>query len=150
MQSLVSLVLLVVAAVAAQSTTTTPPLPSVTLDYSTVVAVAGNESLGYYKYQNIRFAAAPVGGLRWGKPQWPPVETVVNNGTLADMNVDCASSEDCLFLDVWVPANSKGKKFPVMVFTYGGGFTSGSKTGVSICCLLLYLGSPSRCIKSWT
>ena len=39
--------------------------PTVNLDYSTVVSVAGNSSIGYYKYQNIRFAAAPTGDLRW-------------------------------------------------------------------------------------
>ncbi|CZR65404.1 related to triacylglycerol lipase [Phialocephala subalpina] len=110
------------------TTTSDSSLPSVTLDYCTVVAVAGNESLGYYKYQNIRFAAAPTGDLRWAKPEWPPVETEVNNGSLADADVDCASEEDCLYMDIWASANFKGKKLPVMVFTYGGGFTGGSKT----------------------
>ncbi|KAH8679596.1 Alpha/Beta hydrolase protein [Tricladium varicosporioides] len=101
---------------------------AVTLDYCTVNPVAGNDSIGYYKYQNIRFAAVPTGDLRWAKPQWPPVETEVNNGSLADADVDCASAEDCLYLDVWAPANSAGKKLPVMVWTYGGGFTGGSKS----------------------
>lgn len=103
-------------------------MPTVTLDYSTVAAVAGNESIGFYKYQNIRFAAVPTGDLRWAKPQSPPVETEVNDGTLADANVDCASAEDCLYLDVWAPANSQGKSLPVIVWTYGGGFTGGSKS----------------------
>ena len=101
---------------------------SVTLDYCTVVPAAGNATLGYYKYQNIRYAAIPTGKFRWAKPHWPPVETTINNGTLAASDVDCGSSEDCLYLDVWAPANSKGKKLPVMVWTYGGGFSAGSKS----------------------
>lgn len=68
--------------------------PSVTLDYTTVIPAAGNSSLVYYKYQNIRFAAVPKGDLRFAKPQWPPVEHTINNGTLADADVDCASTED--------------------------------------------------------
>ena len=102
--------------------------PTVTLDYCTVVPAAGNSSLGYYKYQNIRYAAVPTGNLRWAKPQWPPVETGINNGSLATSDVDCSSTEDCLYLDVWAPANSEGKKLPVMVWTYGGGFAAGSKS----------------------
>ncbi|KAJ5312577.1 hypothetical protein N7508_003407 [Penicillium antarcticum] len=103
-------------------------MPSVSLDYSTIKAAAGNDTLGYYKYQNIRFAAVPTGDLRFAKPVWPSVESIINNGTThASADVDCASTEDCLYMDVYVPANAKGKKLPVVVFTYGGGFTSGSK-----------------------
>ncbi|KFZ12349.1 hypothetical protein V502_07122 [Pseudogymnoascus sp. VKM F-4520 (FW-2644)] len=111
-------------------TTTTPHAssPTITLDYCTVAPVAGNSTIGYYKYQNIRFAAVPTGGSRWAKPQWPPVETEINTGALADADVDCASTENCLYMDVWAPANSAGKKLPVLVWTYGGGFTGGSKS----------------------
>jgi para-nitrobenzyl esterase len=35
-------------------------------------------------------------------------------------------SEDCLYINVWTPAKSAGDKLPVMVWTYGGGFTGGS------------------------
>ena len=104
-------------------------LPIVTLDYSTIRAVAGNSTVGYVKYQNIRFSAAPTGELRWAKPSWPPVETGINEGNLAAADVDCSSAEDCLFLDVWAPTNiPEGKKLPVIVWTYGGGFTGGSKS----------------------
>lgn len=108
--------------------TSTSSMPSVTLDYCTVVATAGNSSLGYYKYQNIRFAAVPTGNLRWSKPEWPPKETEVNDGSLASADVDCSSEEDCLYVDVWAPPNVEGKKLPVLVWTYGGGFTAGSKS----------------------
>lgn len=108
--------------------TSASSMPTVTLDYSTIVATAGSDSIGYYKYQNIRFAAPPTGDLRFAEPQWPSVETVINNGSLATSDVDCVSYEDCLFVDVWAPANSTGKSLPVLVWTYGGGFTAGSKS----------------------
>lgn len=119
-----------ITAAASRSTrSTTSSKPTVTLDYTTLQAAAGNETLGYYKYQNIRFAAVPTGDLRFAKPQWPSNESGINNGTTyADADVDCSSEEDCLYMDVWAPANSEGKKLPVMVWTYGGGFTGGSKS----------------------
>ncbi|GMF43946.1 unnamed protein product [Phytophthora fragariaefolia] len=76
-------------------------LPTVKLDYSTIQAIGGNSTVGYYKFQNIRYSKAPIGDLRFAAPQWPDVETGINTGSLADTDVDCASSEDCLFLDVW-------------------------------------------------
>ncbi|PVH78515.1 esterase [Cadophora sp. DSE1049] len=109
------------------TTTADASSPTVTLDYTTLVPVAGNSSIGYYKYQNIRFAAVPTGEARWAVPAWPPVETGINTGSLAAADVDCASTEDCLYMDVWAPANSAGKSLPVLVWTYGGGFTGGSK-----------------------
>ncbi|EGZ24406.1 hypothetical protein PHYSODRAFT_260287 [Phytophthora sojae] len=78
-------------------------------------------------YQNIRFAAVPTGDLRFAAPELPPQENETNTGTnLADADVDCSSTEDCLYLDVWTPANATN--LPVMVWTYGGGFSAGSKS----------------------
>ena len=37
-----------------------------------------------------------------------------------------APSEDCLYVNVWTPAKAAGDRLPVMVWTYGGGFTGGS------------------------
>ncbi|KAL4144999.1 hypothetical protein PRNP1_012673 [Phytophthora ramorum] len=104
-------------------------LPTIELDYTTVQAVGGNTTVGYYKYQNIRFAKVPTGDLRFAAPEWPDVETETNTGTnLADADVDCSSDEDCLYLDVWAPADAAGRNLPVVVWTYGGGFTGGSKS----------------------
>ncbi|ETO79252.1 hypothetical protein F444_06027, partial [Phytophthora nicotianae P1976] len=85
----------------------------VDLDYTTVQAVGGNTTVGYYKYQNIRFAAVPTGDLRFAAPEMPPQENETNTGTnLADADVACTSTEDCLYLDVWAPANATN--LPVM------------------------------------
>ncbi len=37
-----------------------------------------------------------------------------------------ATSEDCLYLNVWRPDNAAARDLPVMVWIYGGGFTGGS------------------------
>ena len=37
-----------------------------------------------------------------------------------------APSEDCLYINVWTPAKSATDRLPVIVWSYGGGFTGGS------------------------
>ncbi|KAL4145001.1 hypothetical protein PRNP1_012675 [Phytophthora ramorum] len=111
-----------------QATTSSSSLPTVELDYTTVQAVGGNTTVGFYKYQNIRFAKVPTGDLRFAAPEWPEVEAEINAGNLADADVECKTSEDCLYLDVWAPADAVGRNLPVLVWTYGGGFTGGSKS----------------------
>ncbi|ETN22092.1 hypothetical protein PPTG_02134 [Phytophthora nicotianae INRA-310] len=92
--------LLVAAAVVVPVLSTS--LPMVDLDYTTVQAVGGNTTVGYYKYQNIRFAAVPTGDLRFAAPEMPPQENETNTGTnLADADVACTSTEDCLYLDLY-------------------------------------------------
>ena len=36
------------------------------------------------------------------------------------------AKEDCLYLNVWTPADFKGRHLPVYVFFHGGGFTEGA------------------------
>ena len=38
----------------------------------------------------------------------------------------CQPSEDCLNLDIWIPAKAASSKLPVLVWFYGGGFVAGS------------------------
>ncbi|KAG2970089.1 hypothetical protein PC119_g23730 [Phytophthora cactorum] len=103
-------------------------LPTVTLDYATAQATAGNTTVGYYKFQNIRYAKPPTGDLRFGASEWPDVETEINTGNLAYTDVDCTTSEDCLFIDVWAPVDAVGHDLPVLVYNYGGRFKLGSKS----------------------
>jgi para-nitrobenzyl esterase len=93
-------------------------------------------------FKGIPFAAPPTGELRWRAPQ--PV--VPWKGTLvadrfapacmqALFNADVllehpgpemATSEDCLYLNLWTPAKAPGARLPVMVWMYGGGNRAGA------------------------
>jgi para-nitrobenzyl esterase len=92
-------------------------------------------------YKGIPFAQPPLGDLRWRPPQpigrWKKVlfardfgAHCVQQGGYPDMIFhDPGPSEDCLTLNVWAPAdarpNKKSTGLPVMVWIYGGGFTTG-------------------------
>jgi para-nitrobenzyl esterase len=82
-------------------------------------------------FKGIPFAAPPVGTLRWKAPQPAPAWSGVRDATA--FGPECAqpappgvpTSEDCLTLNVWTPA-SAGKRLPVMVWIYGGGYAVGA------------------------
>ncbi len=89
-------------------------------------------------FLGVPYAAQPVGPLRWKPPQpavkWAAVKETTQFGSrcmqtspFPDMIFhDPGQSEDCLNLNVWTPAKDKHAKLPVMVWIYGGGFTSGA------------------------
>lgn len=93
---------------------------------------------GVASFKGVPFAAPPVGDLRWRPPQMAAHWTGVRQA--AEFAPDCmqgrfgppaaqAPSEDCLYLNVWRPANVAAKaKLPVMVWIYGGGFVGGSSS----------------------
>jgi len=99
--------------------------------------VEGINDSGIHTFKGIPFAAPPVGKFRWREPQ--PVKNW--NGTLktdkfgpramqlplfGDMNFRSNGvSEDCLYLNVWSPAQSADDKLPVLVYFYGGGLVAG-------------------------
>ncbi|SKB41443.1 carboxylesterase/lipase family protein [Maribacter arcticus] len=92
---------------------------------------------GIQRYFGIPFAKPPVGELRWKAPQpldnWDgiketkafgprPMQTMV----FGDMNSRSNGvSEDCLYLNVWTPANMDTKDLPVLVYFFGGGNVAG-------------------------
>ncbi|EEP76640.1 conserved hypothetical protein [Uncinocarpus reesii 1704] len=106
-------------------------------------AEGGCRDLGYAKYQGVRdphgvtswygmrYAAPPIGELRFAAPQDPGK---VDGIQLANVNRNrCLStstrtnsqveSEDCLFVDVFAPTNAtENSKLPVYFFIQGGGF----------------------------
>src|SRR5512146_279974 len=95
-------------------------ITSGTLQGSTVATTNVRAFLG------IPFAAPPVGKLRWRPPQpvhpWQGVRKAVAFGprcmqgdVYSDMVFrDKGPSEDCLYLNVWTPAQSGSERLPVM------------------------------------
>ena len=93
-------------------------------------------------YLGIPFAAPPVGDLRWRAPR--PAAAWKGTRAADKFSPSCIqgpntpfgpwtseflllgpTSEDCLYLNVWTAAKANARK-PVLVYIYGGGFSSGS------------------------
>ncbi|KAJ7848812.1 alpha beta-hydrolase [Mycena olivaceomarginata] len=99
--------------------------------------------LGYAQYQGavnadnniahffgIRFAAPPIGDLRFRAPQPPANISGVQLATTQP--IACSITEDCLYLNVYYPSTEGGappKNLPTLVWIYGGGYTGGQAAG---------------------
>ena len=112
----------------------------VDLGYSTYRGFV-NSSSNLDVFLGIRFAAPPVGSLRWQAPR----AAVLNNSAVIDATsypAQCpqgydnaggidspvdnsASNEDCLFLNIWRPNNVTGP-LPVFFYIHGGGYGAGN------------------------
>ena len=104
-------------------------------------------SLGVYangiiNWDDIPYAQAPVGDLRWKAPREvlknnELIESKVNNfciqkpsgmgGSEFDGDEFFSGSEDCLYLDIKAPKSKSENLLPVMFWIHGGGNTSGFK-----------------------
>ncbi|KAF1946393.1 alpha/beta-hydrolase [Clathrospora elynae] len=169
------------------------PLPTVDLGYEIYQASAVNNTGNFYKFGNIRYAAPPVGDLRFAPPQAPavnrstiknddvpkscpqmmpewlsyseraiianelgmgiPNETFVvseaNSTSPVPKPTSLLQSEDCLFLDVYVPEDvlskaGQGYGAPVLIWIYGGGYTAGTKGDYTAAGLFAASGNSSN------
>lgn len=92
---------------------------------------------GVTSFKGIPYAQPPVGNLRWKEPQpilkWEGVYAANHFGSrpMQSKKYDDMifrsdkNSEDCLYLNIWMPKKQGIQKNPVLVYFYGGGFSSG-------------------------
>jgi para-nitrobenzyl esterase len=114
------------------------PLPPVATSGGTVVGLVLPS--GVKAWLGVPFAKPPTGALRWQRPQplswsgvWnadrkmPECPQVLRAHDINHYYGEEASSEDCLYLNIWAPSHSHSRsRLPVIVYVYGGGFTIGS------------------------
>lgn len=122
---------LITSAAMAQTTPAKPASVKATIDTGVLV---GETVDGVNHFRGVPFAKAPIGDLRWKAPvkpdKWigeraaiafePPCPQPVNidQKTSNGGGVSGVQSEDCLYLNVYAPANAKNA--PVVVWLYGG------------------------------
>ncbi|QYN39686.1 carboxylesterase family protein [Pseudonocardia sp. DSM 110487] len=140
-----AVVLCVCAALAACTSATAPEAPAIPL--GELVSVEQGELLGatdgsVLRYRGIPYAAPPVGERRFtppGRPQsWSGTRPATQPGTRCAQlpaapgtphATGGSDTEDCLTLDITVPAGTAADaRLPVLVWIHGGGFTAGAGT----------------------
>lgn len=98
--------------------------------------ISGSVAGGLVSYLGVPFAAAPLDELRWRPPApvaaWEGVRQATafapacsQTGVSMPGEAPPATSEDCLYLNVWAPAAAK-EPLPVVVWIHGGGWTNGA------------------------
>lgn len=120
--------------------------PVVDLGYATYQGVY-NETTNIQYFRGMRYAAPPTGDLRWKAPQPPSAVQGVQDASM--FGSECIQgtvggtpiqgllksksaqlpghSEDCLFVNVYLPPNATVQgSLPVAVYIHGGGYTMGS------------------------
>jgi para-nitrobenzyl esterase len=88
-------------------------------------------------WKGVRYAAPPVGDLRWRAPQRPEPWTTVADASrfgfvspqptlpVVPLDLGAPVDEDCLYLNIW-SSTAPGDKKPVMVWVHGGAYVLGS------------------------
>jgi para-nitrobenzyl esterase len=117
--------------------------PIVTVESGKLKGVSETGASPIRIFRGVPFAAPPLANLRWREPQpvapWSGTRQATEFGPrctqqplFSDMMFRSpATSEDCLYLNVWTPAKLDGsprRKLPVLMYIYGGGFMAGDSS----------------------
>lgn len=91
----------------------------------------GDPASGVNVFFGIRYAQAPEGTLRWKPPQAPnPGQGSIVAGApghTCPQGRAATDSEDCLFLNVYVPASAhEQSRLPVFIWIHGGALVNGA------------------------
>lgn len=108
--------------------------------------IGSREAEGVLAWRGLRYAAPPVGALRWRAPQppapWAGTFEALQHGPMAPQiagllapvppsrHGQVVGDEDCLFLNVFAPAGATGR--PVMVWIHGGGNAVGTAASYDV------------------
>jgi para-nitrobenzyl esterase len=98
--------------------------------------IRGHKAEGVETFKGIPYAGSVSGANRFKKAPalqpWTGVRDALEPGApscqpgrTSPRGNEPAPDEDCLFLNIWTPA-ADGRKRPVMFYSHGGGFTTGS------------------------
>lgn len=147
MISVVGLAGLIVSSAVAQTSD-----PSISVEGGKIRGIP-TDVAGVTVYKAVPFAAPPVGDNRWKAPQpvvswsgvrestaWPnrcyqlasanPPGTFYFNEYYWDPSRNPKDSEDCLYLNIWVPPKPATGSLPVMLYYHGGGNRHGNNSEV--------------------
>jgi para-nitrobenzyl esterase len=141
-----SLLMLVVIAdkdtAASKTAAARTPTPELRIDSGALRGLVVGDKKDVHVYKGIPYAASTAGVNRWKPPQpvtpWQGVRDCFEFGAacpqkipplfanIPEMAIRAPFNEDCLFANVWTPAERKSDKLPVLYWIHGGGYIMGA------------------------